>query len=82
MSENQCPECGAPNPEDAANCLECGKPLLQQVGDCLDVANPDTTCNEDENKPSRALIYSILIIIALVIIVTVILSFAPSAYWG
>ncbi|MDD1774350.1 MAG: zinc-ribbon domain-containing protein [Methanobacterium sp.] len=82
MSENPCPDCGAHNPEDAAVCHECGKPLLEQVEDCLDVANPDTTCNEDENKRNRALIYSILIIVALIVVVTLILSFAPSAYWG
>jgi uncharacterized membrane protein YvbJ len=82
MSENPCPECGARNPEDAAVCRECGKTLLEQVEDCLDVANPNTTCSEDEHKRNRALIYSILIIIALIVVITFILSFAPSAYWG
>lgn len=81
MSKMECPECGAENPVGTERCQQCGKSLLKLVEDCLDIANPDTSCKEEEQS-NRVLWYVIILIIIVILVVTLILSLAPTAYWG
>lgn len=82
MSKIKCPECGALNPEDARICQVCGTSLIDQIENCLDIANPDTTCEEPGKHSKKVLLYSIVMLIIILAVLILILSFAPTAYWG
>lgn len=82
MSEIKCPQCGVKNQDNSQNCQKCGASLIEQVEGCLDITNPDTTCKESDRGLNKVLWYSILLIIAIIIVVALILSLVPGPYFG